>query len=99
MSHISFSSPFLKGLTHADVTVGTSASTALAVAVAPERRVSVIIQNQHATALVTVVFADSGTAGLKVKAGESISLDNYNGIVRCISDTAATPVHVAYAVC
>lgn len=99
MSHISFSSPFLKGFTHADVTVGTSASTALAVAVAPQRRVSVIIQNQHATALVTVVFADSGTAGLKVKAGESISLDNYNGIVRCISDTASTPVHVAYAVC
>ena len=97
MAHISFSSPFIRGFTHTDVTVGTSASTALAVAVTPERRVSVIIQNQHATALVTVIFAASGTAGLKVKAGESISLDNYNGIVRCLSDTAATTVHIAYA--
>ena len=99
MANISFTSPFLRGFTHATVTVGTSASTALAVAVTPERRCSVIIQNQHATALVTVIFAASGTDGLKVKAGESISLDNYNGIVRCVSDTASTPVHIAYAVC
>ena len=97
MANISFSSPFLRGFTHTEVSVGTSASTALAVAVTPERRCSVIIQNQHASAVVTVIFADTGTAGLKVKAGESISLDNYNGIVRCISDTAATPVHIAYA--
>ena len=97
MANISFSSPFLRGFTHATETVGTSASTALAVAVTPERRCSVIIQNQHATAVVTVIFADTGSAGLKVKAGESISLDNYNGIVRCVSDTASTPVHIAYA--
>ena len=97
MANISFSSPFLRGFTHATVTVGTSASTALAVAVTPERRCSVIIQNQHASAVVTVIFADTGSVGLKVKAGESISLDNYNGIVRCVSDTASTPVHIAYA--
>ena len=97
MANISFSSPFLRGFTHTEVSVGTSASTALAVAVTPERRCSVIIQNQHASAVVTVIFAATGTAGLKVKAGESISLDNYNGIVRCVSDTAATPVHIAYA--
>ena len=97
MANISISSPFLRGFTHATETVGTSASTALAVAVTPERRCSVIIQNQHATAVVTVIFADTGSAGLKVKAGESISLDNYNGIVRCVSDTASTPVHIAYA--
>lgn len=97
MANISFSSPFLRGFTHTEVSVGTSASTALVVAPTPERRCSVIIQNQHATAVVTVVFADTGTTGLKVKAGESISLDNYNGIVRCVSDTAATPVHIAYA--
>ena len=97
MSNISFSSPFIRKFIHATVTVGTSASTALAVATASERRISVIIQNQHATALVTVFFNATGTDGLKVKAGESISLDNYNGIVRCVSDTAATPVHIAYA--
>jgi hypothetical protein len=99
MANISFSSPFIRGFIHSEVSVGTSASTALATATTPERRVSVIIQNQHATALLTVVFADTGTTGLKVKAGESISLDNYNGIVRCVSDTASTPVHIAYAVC
>ena len=97
MANISFSSPFLRGFTHTEVSVGTSASTALAVAVTPERRCSVIIQNQHASAVVTVIFAATGTAGLKVKAGESISIDNYNGIVRCVSDTASTPVHIAYA--
>jgi len=99
MANISFTSPFIRGFTHTDVTIGTSASTALAVAVTPERRVSVIIQNQHASALLTVILAADGTAGLKVKAGESISLDNYNGIIRCLSDTASTPVHIAYAVC
>lgn len=99
MSSISFSSPFLRSFVHTDVTVGTTASIALAVAEIPTRRVSVIIQNQHATALLTVIFATTGSAGLKVKAGESISLDNYNGIVRCISDTASTTVHIAYSVC
>ena len=98
MANISISSPFIREFTHTTQTIGTSASTALAVATTPERRISVIIQNQHATALVTVLFAATGTDGLKVKAGESISLDNYNGIVRCVSDTAATPVHIAYAV-
>jgi hypothetical protein len=99
MANISFSSPFIRSFTHTDATVGTSASTALAAATTPDRRVSVIIQNQHASAVVTVIFEDTGSTGLKVKAGESISLDNYNGIVRCVSDTASTPVHIAYAVC
>lgn len=98
MSNISISSPFIRAFTHATETIGTSASTILAVAVTPERRISVIIQNQDPTATVTVILAASGTDGLKVKAGESISLDNYNGIVRCVSNTAATTVHIAYAV-
>ena len=98
MSHISYSSPFLRSFVHADVLVGTSPSVSLVVAEIPTRRVSVIIQNQHATALVTVILAATGATGLKVKAGESISLDNYNGVVRCFSDTASTPVHIAYAV-
>jgi len=98
MANINISSPFIRAFNHTEVIIGTSASTALVAALTPERRISVIIQNQHATALVTVFFAATGTDGLKVKAGESISLDNYNGIVRCVSDTAATPVHIAYAV-
>lgn len=97
MSNISFSSPFIRKFNHTEVSAGTSEIVALSFAVTPERRCSVIIQNQHATAVLTVIFAATGTDGLKVKAGESISLDNYNGIVRCISDTASTPVHIAYA--
>jgi hypothetical protein len=99
MSNISISSPFIRAFIHATETIGTSASTALAVAVTPERRISVIIQNQHATAKITVRFSESGSDGLFVKAGESISLDNYNGHIRCLSDIADTPVHIAYATC
>ena len=98
MSNISISSPFIRAFTHATVTVGTSASTILDHAPTPSRRISVIIQNQHATATITVRFSESGSEGFLVKAGESISLDNYNGHVRCLSDTASTPVHVAFAV-
>jgi hypothetical protein len=97
MANISISSPFLRGFTHATVTVDTSTTTVLDHAPTPTRRISVIIQNQHATAVVTVRFSESGTDGFKVKAGESISLDNYNGHIRCTSDTATTPVHIAYA--
>jgi hypothetical protein len=99
MANISFTSPFLRGFTHATFTVGTSATTVLDAAVTPIRRVSVIVQNQHATAVITVRFAESGSEGFKVKAGESISLDNYNGHIRCLSDTASTPVHIAFATC
>lgn len=97
MSNISISSPFLRAFTHATVTVGTSASTILDAAITPARRISVIIQNQHATAVITVRFSESGSEGFQVKAGESISLDNYNGHIRCSSDTASAPVHIAYA--
>jgi hypothetical protein len=99
MANISFSSPFIRGFIHTEATIGTTASTALAAATTPERRVSVIIQNQHASNVVTVILAASGATGLKVKAGESISLDNYNGIIRCSSTGTDTPVHIAYAVC
>jgi len=98
MANITISSPFIRGFTHTAVTVGTSSAVALDAAVTPERRISVILQNQHASAIVTVRFAATGTVGLNVKPGESISLDNYNGHIRCSSDTAATPVHIAYAV-
>jgi hypothetical protein len=97
MSNISISSPFIRAFTHATFTVDTTASTVLDHAPTPSRRISVIIQNQHATATITVRFSESGTDGFKVKAGESISLDNYNGHVRCSSDTASTPVHIAFA--
>jgi len=98
MSHFKFSSPLLRGFTHTDVTVGTSASTALAVAVTPERRVIVIVQNKSTSASIQVILADTGTSGIYVPPLGNISLDNYNGIIRVIASAAATPVHIAYAV-
>jgi hypothetical protein len=97
MSHFKFSSPLLRSFTHATVSVGTSSGVALDAAITPIRRVAVIVQNQHATAVVTVRFSESGTEGFQVAAGQSISLDNYNGHIRCSSTVAATPVHIAYA--
>jgi len=97
MSNISVSSPFLTKFTHTDVTVGTSASTALAVAVTPERRVIVIVQNKSTSASIQVILADTGTSGIFVPPLGNISIDNYNGIVRAIASAASTPVHIAYA--
>jgi uncharacterized protein (DUF111 family) len=100
MSNISISSPFVRAFTHAVATVDdASISTILPAATTPERRVSVIIQNQDASSVITVILNATGSLGLYVKAGESISLDNYNGIIRCISTAPSTPVHIAYAVC
>ena len=97
MANIQISSPFLRSFTHATITVGTATTTVLDAAITPARRISVILQNQDAVAVITVRFSEAGTDGFKVKAGESISLDNYNGHIRCSSDTASTPVHIAYA--
>jgi hypothetical protein len=96
-SNISIASPFIRQFTHATVSVDTGAGTILDAAITPARRISVIIQNQHATAIITVRFSESGSEGFIVKPYESISLDNYNGHIRCSSDTASTPVHIAYA--
>ena len=97
MANFQFSSPILRGFTHATVSIGTSASTALDAAITPIRRVVVIVQNQHATAIITVRMSESGTEGFILKPYETMSLDNYNGHIRISSDTAATPVHIAYA--
>lgn len=97
MGNIQFSSPFLHNFVHATLSVDTAASTILDAPVAPQRRISVIIQNQHATAIIRVRFSESGTEGFLIRPYESISLDNYNGHIRVSSDTTATPVHVAFA--
>ena len=98
MANISFSTPFLRGFTHQDLTAGITASTLLATAVTPERRVVVIVQNKSTTATIQVILADTGTAGIQVAPQGNISLDNYNGVVRVIASAASTPVHLAYAV-
>ncbi len=98
MSAISISSPFLTSLTHADFAVGTASSVLLAPASAGQRRVLTVIQNKHGTAQVQVILNATGDVGILVPANSNLSLDNYNGPVRCISNTVATPVHVAFAI-
>lgn len=98
MSNISFSTPFTRSFVHQDVTAGTTASTILATAVTPERRVVVTVQNKSASETIQVILADTGSVGILVPPLGNISLDNYNGAVRVIASAAATPVHLAYAV-
>ncbi len=98
MSTISISSPFLTSLTHADFSVGTASSQLLAAASAGQRRILTVIQNKHSTAKIQVILNATGDIGILVPANSNLSLDNYNGPVRCISDTASTTVHVAYAI-
>lgn len=98
MSTISISSPFLTSLSHADFSVGVASSQLLAAASAGQRRVLTVIQNKHATAKIEVILNATGDIGILVPANSNLSLDNYNGPIRCISNTAATTVHLAFAV-
>jgi hypothetical protein len=98
MSHISVSSPFLTSLTHADVAVDdTTPTQVLATAATGTRRILTVIQNKHSTAVIQVILNATGSTGIAVSAGSNLSLDNYNGPVRCISTVDDSIVHVAYA--
>lgn len=98
MSNIAFSSPFTRNFTHSDQTVGTAASQILASVSSPsQKRVMLIIQNKSDTAIVQVILSATGSVGLELQPNQSATLENYNGAVRAISDTAATTVHVAQA--
>lgn len=96
-SYVQFSTPAIRKCVHADVTIGTSFSTALTPPSVPSRRLLVIVQNKSATAVIEVVFDDTATVGIQVQPYQSVSLENYNGTVRIKSTLAATTVHVAYA--
>lgn len=98
MSKIAFSSPFSKSFVHNDNTVGTSASQILAAAAGHEHRIVLVVQNKSDSAIVQVILADTGSIGLELQPNQSATLENYNGVVRAISDTASTIVHVAYAI-
>jgi hypothetical protein len=98
MSHISVSSPFLTSLTHADIAVdNTTPTEVLATATTGTRRILTVIQNKHSTAVIQVILNATGSTGIAVSAGSNLSLDNYNGPVRCISTVDDSIVHVAYA--
>jgi hypothetical protein len=97
MANISISSPLLKSFTHATTSVGTSATSLLAAALAGERRTYVIIQNQSGANTVTIIFNGSGTDGIVLQPGTLFSIENYNGPVRAIASGASTNIHVAFA--
>lgn len=96
MSNIHFSSPFLRKFTHSDESVSNSWAVALPAAIAPQRRVIVVIQNLDPTANLYVAFDEDSDVGILVPKLSNISLDNYNGIVRLKSDASIT-AHIAYA--
>jgi hypothetical protein len=99
-SIVKFSSPFIKGLTHSNTSVtattGATAVTLLAKAQPHERRAVVIIQNQSSANNVFLILSDSATVGILIPPLGSISLDNYNGIVKTYV-SATSIVHLAYA--
>jgi len=98
MANIAFSTPFTKSFTHVNATVGTTAGEILAATPnSYDRRVMLIIQNQHAANTATVVFAATGSAGIVLLPNQSISIENYNGPVRAVASGPTTPVHIAYS--
>lgn len=98
MANIAFSTPFTKSFSHSDVTVGTTASEILAPTTNSfDKRVMLVVQNKSDTAIVQVIFSTSGSVGLELQPNQSCTLENYNGAVRAISDTASTTVHIAVA--
>lgn len=98
MANITFSSPFTHSFTHTDVTVGITATQILAQTTNSwDKRVMLIIQNQSPTAVIEVIFSDTGAVGLSIQPNQSIAIENYQGAVRAISTAAATPVHIAFA--
>jgi hypothetical protein len=98
MANIAFSTPFTKSFVHANATVGTSASEILAKTTnAHDKRVLLLIQNQHATNTIQIILNEAGSSGIIISPFQSLSLENYNGAVRAVSSGSATPVHIAYS--
>jgi hypothetical protein len=95
-SQISISTPFLKGISHSDVTIGTTKSLILE---APTevyvKRIVVIVQNKSSAATIQVIGNATDSVGLAVPPLGSIKLDNYNGLLYALSSSAGTSVHIA----
>jgi hypothetical protein len=98
MANIAFSTPFTKSFVHTNATVGTTASEILAKTTnSHDKRVLLLIQNQHATNTIQVVLAETGASGIILSPFQSLSLENYNGAVRAVASGANTAVHIAYS--
>lgn len=98
MANIQISTPFLKSISHSDVTVGTSKSQIVTVPTnISEKRIVVIVQNKSSTATIQVIGNATDSVGLAVPPLGSIKLDNYNGALYAVSTAASTSVHIAIA--
>lgn len=98
MANISISSPFVPAFVHADVTLSTTVAQVLPASVTPEKRVSLIIQNKDAAIAAEIILNASGSTGLILAAGASLSLDSYKGAVRAKSASGTPTLHIAYAI-
>ena len=98
MANISISSPFIPAFVHADVTLSTTVAQVLPASVTPEKRVSLIIQNKDAAIAAEIILNTSGSTGLILAAGASLSLDSYKGAVRAKSASGTPTLHIAYAI-
>ena len=101
--HIAFSSPFTKVFSHLNHTLATvGVPQQLRGQVLPSasnnKRVIVVIQNQSTTAIVNVMFNATDTNGIHLYPQQSISLENYNGVVYAFTNVAGSIVHTATAV-
>jgi len=96
MAQIQISTPFLKSISHTDVTVGTSKSQIVTIPTnISEKRIVVIVQNKSSTATIQVIGNATDSVGLAVPPLGSIKLDNYNGALYAVSTAAGTSVHIA----
>jgi len=96
MAQIQISTPFLKSISHTDVTVGTSKSQIVTIPTnISEKRIVVIVQNKSSTATIQVIGNATDSVGLAVSPLSSIKLDNYNGALYAVSTAASTSVHIA----
>ena len=98
MSNISISTPFVPAFTHSDVTLSTTFAQVLPASVTPEKRVSLILQNKDATIAAEIILNGSGSTGLILAAGASLSLDSYKGAVQAKSASGTPTLHIAYAI-
>jgi hypothetical protein len=96
MSHISVSTPFLKSISHTDVTVGITKSQIVTIPTnITEKRIAVIVQNKSTTATIQIIGNATDSVGLLVPPLGHLSLDNYNGALYAVSTSAGTTVHIA----
>ena len=96
-TQIQFSSPLLKKFTHANVTVGTSVLTLTAAADVGEKRIVVIIQNKSDSNNVEAILNSTDSVGILIPPLSTLSLDNYQGVVRAKATASGTVVHLSIA--